>query len=200
MAKFIFRAFLPLPPSHHRCFDQIDWTGSEHRPPQAVASVPSYSTGDRDLQGAAPQGVLGPDPLPPLLSGFRPGPSTSRPLWPRQAPGGRGCRRTQRAASDPWGRPRRGPGAQARPAPTARRLEKPQGTPQPKEASLCGLRRPTRPRSQSSVWRPTQGLGTGGAGRGGGPTPRRAGSVASGLLPRGRGQERGGSSGSRNPP
>lgn len=51
----------------------------------------------------------------------------------------------------------------------------------------------------TQFWRPTRGLGTGGAGQGGGPTPRRAGSVASGLLPRGRGQELGGSSGSRNP-
>ena len=44
MAKFIFRAFLPLPPSRHRCFDQIDWTGSE-RLPQAVASVPLLLSG-----------------------------------------------------------------------------------------------------------------------------------------------------------
>lgn len=40
-------------------------------------------------------------PLPLLLSEFRPGLSTSRPLWPWQAPGGRGCGRTQGAAGAP---------------------------------------------------------------------------------------------------
>lgn len=41
-------------------------------------------------------------PLCLLLSEFRPGLSTSRPLWPRQAPGGSGCGRTQGAAGAPW--------------------------------------------------------------------------------------------------
>lgn len=41
-------------------------------------------------------------PLRLLLSEFRPGLSTSRPLWPRQVPGGRGCGRTQGAAGAPW--------------------------------------------------------------------------------------------------
>lgn len=153
MAKFIFRAFLPLPPSRHRCFDQIDWTGSE-RPPQAVASVPLLLSGsDRTFRGLPLKVVWGLTLLSLLPEGLGSGLAPARAitcgLGEHRAEGNAGGLRERRVL--PRGSHSGGgcPSAQTRPAPTARRWKSP-GGPTP----LGGL--PARPTAASQTEAPTR--------------------------------------------
>ena len=137
MAKFIFRAFLPLPPSRHRCFDQIDWTGSE-RLPQAVASVPLLLSGrDRTFRGLPLKGVSGLTLLPLLPEGLGSGLAPARAvtcgLGEHRPEGDVGGLRERRVL--PRDSHSRGgcSSAQTRPGPHGQTLEKPWGTHTPRK-------------------------------------------------------------------
>ncbi|XP_060978488.1 basic salivary proline-rich protein 1-like [Dama dama] len=105
--------------------------------PQRLRS-PGHSA-PRDGGGCCPHGpAKSPPPTqdqhPGLGSGFRSGPSTSHHLWPRRAPGGRECGRTQGAESAPQGQPQWGrvPECPDQASPHGQTLEKPWGTHTPR--------------------------------------------------------------------